>query len=123
GFLLCQYNISALAGNSNVAFRVRFKSDVSATAAGAAIDDFEITGLTNAPLPVSFISFNGENVNGTNLLQWFTASEINNNGFEVYRSSDSKNFKKIGFVLSSLSSSQIHVYNFNDDDIVSNLRY
>ncbi|MEO8151287.1 MAG: PKD domain-containing protein [Bacteroidia bacterium] len=122
-YLLCQYNISALAGNSNVAFRVRFKSDGSATAPGGAIDDFEITGSVNSPLPVSMVSFKGENKNDENLLQWITASEINNQGFEVLRSADSKSFEKIGFVPAATSLASNHVYNFNDANLKSNLYY
>jgi len=71
------------------------------------------------------ISFKGENKNDCNLLEWVTANEINNNGFEVYRSTDSKNFKKIGFVpvVSTSTSLPDHFYNFKDVNLESNLYY
>ncbi len=122
-FLLCQYNISALAGNSNVAFRVRFKSDASANAAGVAIDDFEITGFINTPLSVSLLSFKGKNNDSSNFLQWVTASEINNQGFSIYRSIDAKNFEKIGFVPASTLYTSTHDYYFTDTNLNSNLYY
>ncbi len=122
-FLLCQYNISSLAGNSNVAFRVRFKSDGSAVAAGAAIDNFEITGSVNTPLPVSLISFTGENKSDVNQLKWITSNEINNSGFEVYRSIDAILFEKIGFVPASTVMSVYHNYSFNDTRLNSNTYY
>ena len=42
-------DLSFLAGNSSVAFRLRFMADPSVNAAGAAIDDFAVTGPVNAP--------------------------------------------------------------------------
>src|SRR5213078_4150012 len=51
-YTLHQYSTSALQGNANVAFRIGFKSDVSVTAAGVAIDNFEVSGPTNTILPI-----------------------------------------------------------------------
>ena len=49
-------------------------------------------------VPVELISFNAEvDVNGIKL-QWETATEINNTGFEIERSSDNKSFERIGFI-------------------------
>jgi len=42
----------------------------------------------NGPLPVSLVSFTGEQVNGQVMLEWETAAEINNAYFQVQRSSD-----------------------------------
>ena len=122
-FVLCQYNITALAGNNNVAFRVRFKSDGSATAAGIAIDDFEITGTLNTPLPVSMVSFKGENNNEINLLKWITVYELNNQGFEICRSADAKNFEKIGFVDAVTAYAPTHNYEFKDTQLKNNIYY
>ena len=52
-------DISFLSGNSSVAFRIQFKSDNSVTAAGVAIDDFEILGPVNAPVGGSSIVTTG----------------------------------------------------------------
>ena len=48
------------------------------------------------PVELAFFSgyFDGENVN----LYWHTATEVNNLGFEIERSADGYNFKKVGFV-------------------------
>ncbi|MBK9734646.1 MAG: hypothetical protein IPO92_06650 [Saprospiraceae bacterium] len=40
-------NVSSLAGSPSVAFRLRFKTDTNTTAAGIAVDDFEVTGPAN----------------------------------------------------------------------------
>lgn len=51
------------------------------------------------PLPVSFTSFNGSR-NGQNVtLQWATAMESNNTGFEIQRSTGNGAYEKVGFVV------------------------
>lgn len=50
-------------------------------------------------LPVELLSFTGFRNNNQNILQWNTAQEINNAGFEIERSvSADQGFEKIGFV-------------------------
>ena len=46
-YTLYTRDISFLSGNANVAFRIRFKSEIDINAAGVAIDDIEITGPGN----------------------------------------------------------------------------
>ena len=49
--------------------------------------------------PVEWSNFSGYSDANKNILEWTTATESNNYGFEIQRSSDSNsNFKKIGFV-------------------------
>ncbi|MBP7375550.1 MAG: carboxypeptidase regulatory-like domain-containing protein [Pyrinomonadaceae bacterium] len=43
-------DVSFLAGNASVAFRFKFRSDVTVPAAGVAVDDFDIVGPVNAPM-------------------------------------------------------------------------
>ena len=71
--------------------------------------------LPGGTLPVSLTSFSGYKEGNSNKLLWTTASENNNNGFEVQRSSDGANFTAIGFVVSKAiggnSTSELN-YNF-----------
>lgn len=55
-------------------------------------------------LPVKLTSFNAVSQAGIPKLTWTTASEINNKGFNVQRSTDSKNFTTVGFVASKVAS-------------------
>ncbi len=121
-FTLCQYNVSSLAGNPNVAFRMRFKSDVTVTAAGMAIDEFEITGPFNTPLPVELILFTGEAKNDFNAIKWQTASEINNDHFELERSLNGYDFIHVATIEGNGTSSQLHEYAY-DDSPVKNMNY
>jgi len=112
-----QYSTSALQANPNVAFRIGFKSDGGVTAAGVAIDNFEIQGPSNITLPIELVSFTGVNQGDKNILKWLTESELNNEGFEVERSVNSKDWEAIGFVAGSGTSDAAHTYSFSDHDI------
>jgi hypothetical protein len=50
---------------------------------------------SNGALPVELVSFTGKTMGFTNSIQWTTASEINNAGFELYRSHDGKVFAQM----------------------------
>ncbi|MFH0735701.1 MAG: T9SS type A sorting domain-containing protein [bacterium] len=73
------------------------------------------------PLPVELVSFDAA-INGDKvMLNWSTAVEINNYGFEVERAEiskqkavNSKQFKKIGFVEGSGNSNSPKNYSFTD---------
>jgi hypothetical protein len=56
-------------------------------------------------------------------LDWATATEINNQGFDVERSDDGINFTKIGWVDGNNNSSQTLKYRYDDKDVVSNKIY
>lgn len=62
--------------------------------------DFSIqaSGNISVPLPVTMSKLNGEVADRKTLLSWNTFMEQNNNGFDIERSSDSRNFQKIEFV-------------------------
>jgi PKD repeat protein len=116
-YTLCQYDVSFLAGNLNVAFRLRFKADNSVGAAGVAVDDFEIIAPLNNPLPVQLVSFTGKALHDKNKIEWITASELNNKGFILERNFNSSNFVEIGFVTGNGTSNAPHSYSFDDKDI------
>lgn len=65
-------------------------------------------------LPVELVSFSGDSKAEGNVLQWTTASEINNKGFEVERSTNGRLFETIGFVEGNTDSRQALNYSFTD---------
>jgi hypothetical protein len=67
-----------------------------------------------AQLPVDLVSFSGQNKAEGNVLKWVTASESNNKGFEVEKSSNGKLFQKIGFVEGNTDSKEALNYAFTD---------
>jgi hypothetical protein len=72
---------------------------------------------TSAPLPVELVSFTAQ-AQGTNaLLRWATASEKNNDHFEVEASADGRTFQRVGQVAGHGSSTQAQDYQFVDPAI------
>jgi len=66
------------------------------------------------PLPVELISFSAS-INGDEvILNWSTAIEVNNYGFEVERTDVNEQFEKIGFVNGSGNSNSPKDYSFTD---------
>lgn len=68
----------------------------------------------NGPLPVKLVNFSASLNNNQTELNWSTASETNNKGFEVERSIDGENFETIGFVKGNGNSNNVHKYSFID---------
>jgi hypothetical protein len=68
----------------------------------------------NVILPVTWLEFKAYKKNKFSQLEWSTASEYNNRGFEVQRSSDGFNFSRIGWVDGLRNSSSIRSYSFVD---------
>ncbi len=66
------------------------------------------------PLPVELSSFSASVNLGTVILKWQTATEINNQGFDIERSSPNSSFNKIGFVAGSGNSNSPQSYSFTD---------
>jgi hypothetical protein len=65
---------------------------------------------TGTTLPVTLTTFNGKNVNGDVVLNWITVTETNNNGFNVEKSVDGKNFTTVTFVKGSGNSTSTNNY-------------
>ena len=69
----------------------------------------------NIPLPVELISFSANYSNGKVHLNWVTASELNNSGFEVERN-NGNGFEKIGFVKGNGTTNQRSSFTFIDEN-------
>ncbi|MEO9853952.1 MAG: T9SS type A sorting domain-containing protein [Reichenbachiella sp.] len=68
----------------------------------------------NTLLPVELISLTGTNNVGVTLIEWATASELNNDRFEIERSGDGQNFQKIGMVNGHGTVNTLKTYSFSD---------
>lgn len=86
---------------------------------------FTISAVGSA-LPISLLSFKGEHAGNDNVLTWSTATEINNQGFEVQYSFNGKDFRKLGFVNSqekSGNSSSVLNYKYVDNQGIGGTVY
>ena len=75
----------------------------------------DFTGVASNPLPIDLLTFIGKYYYGSTYLTWVTASEINNNYFEIQRSLDADNFEFVGTVLGAGNSIENLNYNYFDD--------
>jgi len=79
------------------------------------IDGIRIaTTWANAPLPVELTSFTANVTKYKVLLNWETATETMNHGFEVERSPDESIWEKVGFVQGNGNSNSPKHYSFED---------
>ncbi len=87
---------------------------------------FRIFGASdnNTSLPVELIQFFVTPVNNAYfLLNWETASELNNAGFYVQRSTNGVDFENIGWVAGNGTVNNISTYSFTDRGVLPNIRY
>ncbi len=74
--------------------------------------------------PVELFSFDANYTNNKVILNWRTATETNNRGFEIERQDVSRqlsvgNWKKIGYVQGKGTTTEPQSYSFNDKDITN----
>jgi hypothetical protein len=73
-------------------------------------------GSTDAinPLPITLEYFKGRTMAGTNVLEWRTLAEINNDFFEVQRSTDGESYEVIATIEGSGTSNSPKFYQYID---------
>lgn len=87
-------------------------------------DDSGFVGdLNGAPLPVELVYFNGDFSDNGVKLEWLTASEINNEGFEIEHSSDGKSFTQLAFVKGFGTTNDPHEYYYFDRSAIPDRAY
>ena len=99
----------------NVMIRFLFRSDGSLNADGFYVDDIKI--FKYSVVPVELVSFSATPVNDAVKLEWTTATETNNYGFNVERRNASGNFTTVGFVKGNGNSTSSRAYSFTDENL------
>jgi hypothetical protein len=74
-------------------------------------------------IPVELTSFAASAINESVLLKWETATETNNKGFEIERSTDKSVFSTIGFVSGNGTKSEKSSYSFIDKSVTAEKYY
>lgn len=94
------------------------------TANSGSQGNFSVVRLTtDDPVPVEFTSF-ASIVSGNNvILQWETASETNNYGFEVQRKSTNSEYEILGFVSGAGTTTEPRTYFFTDSKLTNGEYY
>ena len=97
----------------------------------ATLNNFALTGATsnfvNSPLfqvlPVELLSFEGFSQKNSIFLDWSTATEINNDGFYIERSSDIENWEDIDFINGNGTSLEKQFYQYEDQSPLFGANY
>lgn len=80
-------------------------------------------GETSFTLPVNWLSFTGTEQGKTVLLQWATASENNNDHYEIERSANGTSYQSIGQVAASANPAIRNDYQYTDLNPVNGTTY
>jgi hypothetical protein len=88
----------------------------SLTGNASTLNFFTISNAAN-PLPVELMSFTAEPLGDDALLKWSTASEKNNDHFDVEASADGQLFRRIGQVAGKGSTAQRSDYRLTDRNL------
>jgi murein tripeptide amidase MpaA len=97
--------------SSQVKIQFQLRTDGSVTRDGWYLDDIGI--IYYGVVPVEFTSFNASIVDNKVQLNWVTASEMNNDGFEIERLNNG-DWGKIGFVKGKGTTTEFTYYTFTD---------
>ncbi|TAH04678.1 MAG: hypothetical protein EAZ15_00770 [Sphingobacteriales bacterium] len=110
----------ALTGNKMIALWEDFRASIPA---GFYSDIYAQTIYSNGTLPVKITAFTALYGDNKVRLNWNTASEINNQGFDIERSTDGLIFSKIAYVKGNGTTNVPHNYSFNDANLISQTQY
>jgi hypothetical protein len=75
------------------------------------------------PLPVELLNFNALCQSNKIMVNWSTASEINNQDFELQRSEDGAAFNNIALIKGQVNSNTVHNYQYNDMNVGAPIIY
>ena len=106
-----QISLSAYA-NQSIKLKFELRSDVGLVADGWYVDDIGI--MVYSAVPVELVSFTGNISGGMVNLDWSTATELNNRGFEVQRSLNGSEWFTAGFIEGAGTKTSSTVYHFSE---------
>ncbi len=105
--------LNAVPGD-NFQFRFELGTDGCNGLDGWYLDDISLFNCA-ATLPIELIDFTARAKDDNALLEWATAMEINNRGFEIQRSPDENRWESLGFVEGAGNSNDLINYTFIDE--------
>ena len=89
----------------------------------ASVNYWDNIDFSGTIVPVELTSFTGKYVGNTVQLNWSTATELNNLGFDVQRSIAGKEFVSVGFVQGKGTTTEKNNYSYVDNSISPNTIY
>jgi len=80
------------------------------------VDNYFFSDEMPVVVPVELTSFTATTINGNVTLNWSTATELNNSGFQIERSNGSE-YQVVGFVAGYGTTTEVKNYSFNDQNV------
>ena len=68
-------------------------------------------------IPVELTSFTADVIDDAVVLNWSTATETNNSGFEIQRKAENRQWEKVGFITGSGTTTESRLYSFTDNSV------
>jgi photosystem II stability/assembly factor-like uncharacterized protein len=103
--------LDTFTADDTILIRFRLFTDAAVTSWGWAIDDLVIQGVF---IPVELVSFSASTNENKISLRWETATEKNNSGFDIERSTDDETYAKIGHVQGKGTTTEKQSYAYLD---------
>lgn len=100
-----------------------YNSHAATKGANGPSNCIKVLNEPSCSLPVELISFKGWKEEELHILEWYTASERNNDHFIIERSADGSAYQAIGKVNGNGSASTINRYRFHDNQPLKDLNY
>jgi serine protease AprX len=82
-----------------------------------------LAAINSMIVPVELTSFSAEYLNDKIFLTWITATETNNQGFEIQRRDDSSAYETIAFISGTGTTTNRVTYSYVDDNLFSGRYY
>jgi hypothetical protein len=102
--------------------QIRFISKLNGSGETWMLDDVEVWDITPV-LPIELVNFYGKHYGENIKLFWTTASEINNDYFIIYKSSDGINYSELDRVNGAGNSNVYINYEHLDNQICDTIAY
>ena len=112
--------ISGLSGNT---LDIQVCLDTNASSEYGHIEEISVPEANVMILPVELFSFKAEKGEKGILLKWATASELNNEKFEIEHSTNGRAFEKIGEIKGKETTLQVSDYSFQHQSPISGGNY
>lgn len=106
-----------VAKTDNFRFRIALQNNNKTNFWQIKDGNIEVHNVTyGSPLPVELLNFSGKADKNFVLLQWSTASEVNNDFFAIENSENGIDFNTIGYLEGAGNSNNVLDYNFVDEN-------
>ena len=101
----------------NIFFAFAVSQISPSTVAEALIENAVEQLMKDITIPVELTSFTASVIDNQVQLNWLTATEVNNSGFEVERKAGAGSFEKVGFIPGFGTTTELRSYSFVDQKV------